>query len=257
MEEFKITKKMENGSFYLLTFSIGALLFFLLAEIMRIIMLGVFEAKTPGFALEFLELLSQYKLNLFTDDMWLVLTSSMFFSNLILGILMIIFLKKIFIRDFKRFKEDLGHNIGGIFIGFVFLIVINLLMTNIYKLFGITGVSDNQATILLGFESKYAIFMYLGVLLAPLTEEIIFRQLFFGVIEEKFKWPWYLNVIISAAIFAALHDVSIFFIQYFLMGLVLCLGYSLFKKNIFVPIGIHFLNNAVPLLFVTIMNIIK
>src|SRR5690554_5084990 len=99
MEEFKITKKMENGSFYLLTFSIGALLFFLLAEIMRIIMLGVFEAKTPGFALEFLELLSQYKLNLFTDDMWLVLSSSMFFSNLILGILMIIFLKKIFIRD--------------------------------------------------------------------------------------------------------------------------------------------------------------
>src|SRR5690554_3689982 len=107
MEEFRITKKMENGSFYLLTFAIGALMFLLLGEIIRTVMISVFEVRSPGFAMEFLQLFAQYKLELFTDDMWMILTSSMFFSNLILGILMIIFLRKLFVRDFKRFKEDL------------------------------------------------------------------------------------------------------------------------------------------------------
>lgn len=256
MEEFRISKKVDNGNFYLIAFSIGAAIFFVLGSLIQVVLMAVFEAKTPGFIKEFLRLIGSYQLNLFTDDMWFLFTSSLFFSNFILGILMIIFLRKLLVRDIKRFIEDFWHNTAGVIVGFIFMIAISLLMSNIYRLFGISGVSENQESILLGFSSKYSVFMYLGVLLAPLTEEIVFRQLFFGVVEEKFKWPWYVSVLISSIIFAALHDVGVFFFQYFLMGLVLSLSYSLFKKNIFVPIGIHFLNNALPLLAIAIMNII-
>ncbi|HHZ11339.1 MAG TPA: hypothetical protein GYA05_01355, partial [Acholeplasmataceae bacterium] len=42
---------------------------------------------------------------------------------------------------------------------------------------------------------------------------------------------------------------DIFFFQYLPMALVLCIAYSISKNNIFVPMGIHFLNNATIIIY--------
>lgn len=247
-EEFRISKKITNGDFYLIALIIAGALFLLIGAIFQYISLAYFEVRTPGFITSLMELLDEGKYLSFTDDMWFTLVMPVFMRNFILLILFGVFLRKVLLRDLKKFKEDFWHNIAGIIIGMMFILVLTVIITNVYKLLGIEGNSENQEQIVSGFQSKHAYLLYFGVLLAPFVEEVIFRQFIFGVVEEKFKWPWWVSVIASAIIFAAIHDTGIFFFQYLLTSLVLCLSYAYFKKNIWVPIGIHFLNNALPLL---------
>jgi len=65
--------------------------------------------------------------------------------------------------------------------------------------------------------------------------------------------PKIVVIILSACVFAALHATDIFFFQYLFLALVLTCSYALFKNNIIISIGIHFLNNAMILLYVCIM----
>lgn len=126
-------------------------------------------------------------------------------------------------------------------------------MSQIYTYFGVGGTSANQESIVMALDSSSAVFMYLSVvLLAPLVEELLFRKVLYGMVEETFKMPKIVSIIGSALIFASLHAVDVFFFQYFFMALVLCSSYSLFRNNILIPMGIHFLNNATILAYIFI-----
>ena len=248
MDEFKISKRLSNGDFYIVNLLVGGALFLLIGTIVQVIAFQVFEIRTPGFVEELMRYYEKGLYDKFTDDMWFSFILPLFLRNFLLAIIFILLLRKALFWDLKRFKTDFLSNIAGIIIGMVFILVLTVLANNIYELIGIEDTSANQASIVSGFKGKYAYLMFASVLIAPFVEEILFRKFIYGLIEEKFKWPWWSSVIISAVIFAAIHDTSVFFFQYFFTSLVLCLSYSLFKKNIWVPIGIHFLNNSLPLL---------
>lgn len=238
---------MDNGNFYLLAFLIGFALFILLQNIVMIVAMGIMENKYPGFIQDFQAAVSDMKNmpTLMTDRMWAVQNLSQFIGNFLLAIIMIVFLRKSFAWDWKRFKSEWKSNVLTIIFGFVIIYVLNIIMVMIYNLLQIPGDSTNQQIIEAAINSNTGIYMFLSVLLlAPFIEEIIFRKLLFGTVEEKFRLRPIFAILISGVIFAGMHATDIFFFQYFPMALVLCVTYALSKNNIFVAIGIHFLNNS-------------
>jgi membrane protease YdiL (CAAX protease family) len=211
--------------------------------------------KVPGFKVEFTEALTNFKL--MNDLMWGVQNISQFIGEVVLSALIVLFLGKRIVNGFKEFKKNLMGNIGLIVGGFLILLFVSAILNYLYEeVFKITGTAENQLLIEAAIGSSTGIFMILTVVfLAPFVEEIIYRDLMFGILEKKFRFKPILAVIISAALFAALHAVDVFFFQYFAMGLILSGSYSYSRNNIFIPMGIHFLNNASVLFYVAIMVI--
>lgn len=84
------------------------------------------------------------------------------------------------------------------------------------------------------------------VFIAPIIEEMIFRGLLLGGIEKKYK-STILPIIYSSIVFAAIHGLPSFFIQIFLIGMVL--GFLSIKFNsVFPGIVLHSINNLLTLL---------
>ena len=253
VDEKRISKHMTNGVFYLVAFLVGFVLFYLLRVVVQLVLMGYYEAKIPGFLNDFQSFVNKEQYDLFSNQMWSVMNISQFLGTLILGIIMFVFLGKNIVRDLKRFKEHAGENVIAIIFGFIFILIGQNLMTKLYTYLGIEGTSGNQESILMALNSSTSVFMYLSVvILAPVVEELLFRKVLYGMVEETFKMPKIVSIIASALVFAALHAVDVFFFQYFFMALVLCSSYSLFRNNIIVPIGIHFLNNATILAYIFI-----
>ena len=72
---------------------------------------------------------------------------------------------------------------------------------------------------------------------APIVEELIFRGLCYG--SMKRVMPKWIGILISSALFGAVHGNAISFVYAGLLGIILCLIYD--KTNsIFVPILLHF-----------------
>lgn len=237
-------KKLKNGDFYLLAFLVAFVLMFLLNIVIKSVVSGIYEISNPGFTASMNNLIVNGLYDKFTERNWNVLNISQFVSQLILLIIMLIFLGKSIINNFEDFKKDWKYNILLIVLGFALLTIISAQLNLFYISLGITGSPENQDLLEYSMGASSGILMILSVaILAPLVEELLFRKLLYGVVEEKFKLSKIFAVLVSAVIFAALHAVDIFFFQYFVMAIFLCGSYVLSKNNIVVPIGIHFLNN--------------
>lgn len=251
MDEIRFSKKFKNADFYLISFIVSFAAFFLLREIIMLIIMTINEGKEDGFSQIFLDLWSSGKYEDFSQTMWGTINLSQFLGNLLLLIPLIILLAKAIFRDLKIFKSELWHNIAVVIFGFALMFFGQSFLARVYQYFDIYDTSDNQALINFALQSDTKIFIIFSVVvLAPLLEELVFRKLFFGFLEEKLKFPRILVLFLSAALFASLHALDIFFFQYFFMALILAGSYVLSKKNIIIPIGIHFLNNAMILLYV-------
>jgi len=249
----RISKKIENGNFYLIALLLSLFLFYFLQVVVMNIGVFVIDFRSPGFATQFTEEVAAGNFGQMSEYTLGIFNMSQFIGEIILAGIMVAFLGKELIKDYKRFKEKLGYHIFVIISGFVILYLLNYGLTLIYEELGIRGTSDNQQAIEMALAASTGIFMLLAViLLAPFVEEIIFRKLLFGVVEEKLKFPPILAIIISAIIFAAIHAIDVFFFQYFAMAIVLCGSYSLFKNNIYIPMGIHLINNSTVLFFIAI-----
>lgn len=251
MNDLRVMKGISNRNFYIIGFLVSFVLFYLLRVVFQFGLLFYFESKTPGFANDFANLSNQENgISLFTNEMWSVLNLSQFFGTLVLTIGLIPFLKRPLIKGYNQFKKNIWNNIGAIIIGFLFVMLVQSIIGLIFNYFNIEGTSENQDSIVKALSSSTRIFILLSVVvIAPIVEELLFRQLLHGLLQESFKLPRIITVFISAALFASLHATDIFFIQYFSMALILSGSYALFKENIFIPIGIHFLNNALVLVY--------
>ena len=85
-----------------------------------------------------------------------------------------------------------------------------------------------------------------AVILAPVIEELVFRQAFRNIITNN-----WLFIIISGLVFGSLHVITsyetptdlLYLIPYSAPGIIF--AYTLVKsKNIFVPMGLHFIHNG-------------
>ncbi len=128
-----------------------------------------------------------------------------------------------------------------------FYILIGMALSNLLIIPFSDGIAQNQENVL-GLLRDMPVYMYFSaVFFAPLTEELVFRQGFRQVIlNDK------LFILLSGLSFGVVHIISSndiisqlpFLPAYTIPGLIF--AYLLVKsKNIFVPMGIHFVHNGV------------
>lgn len=256
-EEFKYFKKLDNKSFYIIAFLVSLILFFFLSSVFQAIFIVAFEVKTPGFIEELQTYMALGDYSLLSDQMWASITLPQFLGNLTLIVLLLVLLGKSLVADFKKFRKDWLKNIGIIILSFGAILVGMNLIGSVYELLGIEGSSNNQELINYALSSSTKYYMMISIVLfAPLLEELIFRKLLFGLVETSMKLSGIVAVIISSVVFAALHiDFSnlkdlVFIFQYLFLAGAISFSYYKFDRNIYIPIGIHFLNNFLSLLVI-------
>ncbi|WP_417345084.1 CPBP family intramembrane glutamic endopeptidase [Ferrimonas sp.] len=87
--------------------------------------------------------------------------------------------------------------------------------------------------------------VFLGtVILAPLAEELFYRQFLWQALQQQWQRPW-LTIVLTSAAWAMVHGqyTWVGLVHIFLFGLIL--GWSRHKsESLWVPIGLHSLNNG-------------
>ena len=187
-------------------------------------------------------------LNLSRD---LIILISDFGVYFILSILLFIITKKYLKEEIHKLK-DIGflRLIIYIIIGFVLVMIGNVVGSQIKELLSGDMVSNNQAMVEASLtNNKFKIFSILSItLLGPFVEEVVFRQNLF-VIGRYFKVNDIVILLISSILFGLMHVVFTFDFSslpiYFFGGLMYGLIY-LKSDCIYVPILSHVIVNLLP-----------
>lgn len=185
----------------------------------------------------------------------LKLIVSIIYELLILITIIFIYLKTIS-TDFADFKTNMKYYINKYlkywFLNLGLMSISNIIIINITNINNSTN--QEYVTKLLGKFPLYAIIA--TVLIAPLTEELIFRL----NIRKIFKND-ILFIIISGLLFGALHltvatsiKELLFIIPYSIPGMIFAYTYTK-SDNIFVPIFLHTLHNTVMIILQILLTI--
>lgn len=89
--------------------------------------------------------------------------------------------------------------------------------------------------------ADYLIFVILGVLIAPVLEELVFRGILFRRLGKRFGL--WVGIIISSIFFGISH-ITLSVVGATFFGVATCILYMKYK-NILVPMAVHFVNNAI------------
>ncbi|MFH0767671.1 MAG: CPBP family intramembrane glutamic endopeptidase [Bacillota bacterium] len=167
---------------------------------------------------------------------------------------LILLLKFEFVGDFKEFKVIKNQWISIIVIGYLYLMLGNILsgyasdfLGDLFNLAPAEAV--NQMTIIRALNSSGAIFMVLSaVVMGPIVEELVFRKSIFGLFKSD-----KMGLVVSSVLFGSIHligEVSILAalvngISYFVMGFIFGYIYLKNNRNIMAPIAVHILSNLI------------
>lgn len=168
------------------------------------------------------------------------------------------FTRQLFIEDWQKTKKNILLTIGLIVAGVMAIFFLSGIVGVIYEKLGIEGTSENQESLEVMLASKYGLVMIISIVIfAPILEELIFRKFLFGIAEEKFKWPGWAAILISSLVFSLVHLTSgdfEYILLYLPQALVMGVLYHYSKNNIFVSIGIHFLNNLIAVIGIFVLG---
>lgn len=183
-----------------------------------------------------------------------------FIVSLILFILLFILYFNTIKKDFKDFKKNLKTNILYILKLFVIFILLKYMITIISTFiiillkYDTSNLLSNNQEMVEKYVKAAPFLMFLSMsILGPFYEECIFRLGFKKVINNK-----WIYIIVSGSLFGLLHvfplneGVSLILgivqsISYVTMGIFF--SYIYYKTdNIFISIGLHFLNNFLSVL---------
>lgn len=186
-------------------------------------------------------------------------------ASINLGIYIILFLTCAipYLRELKHDASVLRRSVGVVsFLATWFLILYAVdfatgILNNI-----INGgeTSTNQESI--NTVAKYDVYNYIilfvtAVFIGPIVEEVVFRQAFFDVINKPLP-----ALIISSLFFASIHihagdgnllHMIIVAIPYFASGIVFGLTYEKGSRNIWLPILVHSISNAISLIVLLVL----
>lgn len=150
-----------------------------------------------------------------------------------------------------------------IFIGYGLSLVSVILVNIVLRIFGLSiPESENQKTIELIQQVAPVPMIITAVLLAPITEELVFRQ---GIAEVVYRFSdmlfksvnmsrvkdvmVILSVVVSGVLFGFIHVMGngdyIAMIPYAVSGIVYTIFYFISGRNVMVTIGAHMLNNLI------------
>lgn len=179
-----------------------------------------------------------------TTTFYKILTTILSPISFILVFLIISVKSKANIKAVKTKKMNFVSILTIILISFACLFLISPII-NVYDSF-LTSVGVKEQTLPISLDSPskliYLIFS-LGIL-APITEEFVFRGIIFNGLKEKGLKS---AVLISSLLFMLMHLSLHQTIYQFLLGIVLALVYY-YTQNIFASILVHFINNTFVLL---------
>ena len=184
--------------------------------------------------------------------------SSAIYANIVLFFLATVAIVSIMWREIR--SESLAHpmNIDKI-IGWTAL---GLLLAWVgefaasYFLFEVVGVdsSSENSEIIIQIAKMNPLFIVSAAILGPILEEIIFRKILFGYLNEKFN-VW-IAAFVSSLIFGLVHMEMQTLIVYMVMGLVF--AYIYWKtKRIIIPILVHVSINSFAVLIPLVVNVEK
>jgi len=180
----------------------------------------------------------------------------------LLFLIFIILFRKYFVEQLLDLKTRIAQILFILVVGFLAMIAVSVLSSIILQSIGVTETSENQEALNMLIEGsmfdKISLFIF-AVILAPVVEEFVFRKAILnmfhfeqgyddGGIGFKFRNLILASfaVIISSLAFGFVHVSSGDFVQiiyYAFLGIVLGTLYLVSKKNIYVPIFVHFLIN--------------
>lgn len=160
-----------------------------------------------------------------------------------------LFIKNHLRENWVAFKKNhilYGFYISGIFFGLLFL---NVFVGILFELIKFTSPAQNQAALEQLAEGPIYVkvmLVILTIIVAPITEELIFRKGLFGVVEAiQEKWftfshkytKYIIPSLTSGLLFGAIHvlgDHPLQILPYLLSGLILSVFYVLSEKNLYV-----------------------
>lgn len=159
--------------------------------------------------------------------------------------------------DFKAFKDMKSQWISIIVIGYLYLILGNVISEYASDFLGdilelAPAEAINQMVIMRALNSSGAIFMILSaVIMGPIVEELIFRKSIIGLFKSN-----KMGLIVSSVLFGSIHLIGepsilaalVNGISYFVMGFIFGYIYLKNNKNIMAPIAVHILSNLISIL---------
>ena len=176
------------------------------------------------------------------------------FSNSVVALCLFFMYRKSLIKEFKEFKNKFW-DIADLSIKYWILGLIAMALSNILiGFFTPSKIANNEAGVQNIITQVPFIAFILTTVLAPFTEEIIFRKAF----KENFKEKT-LFILMSGIVFGSLHVISsvttlydyLYIIPYSALGIAFaCLYYK--TDNIFSSMFVHMLHNGI----LTILSII-
>lgn len=152
---------------------------------------------------------------------------------------------------FRRPSPRLFHLLWQIPVAIIVCACIQGLSLGLLALTGMdtttAGAADDPLTDIAGLPSSLAVFAVLVVAgLTPLWEEVLFRGAFLDGLSRRFRPA--VAIVLSAAIFAAVHVIPLSFPYLFTLGIALAL-LRRFHQNLWAPILLHAANNGLVVLF--------
>lgn len=168
------------------------------------------------------------------------------FSNCVLLIILFLIFRKDLIEEWKRFRKKFLENIDiGIkywLVGLGIMMISNIIITFVINL----GQAANEQAVQSMISSLPWLMLINAGLIAPCTEEIIFRKGF----KKAFPNKW-LFIILSAIVFGALHVVTsmtspielLYIIPYGALGAAFAYMYQK-TDTIFTSIAMHMFHNT-------------
>lgn len=173
-------------------------------------------------------------------------------SQVLITLILFVFIDKMgFITDWQRTKKSFGTFLVQVTTGIIAVLAVLYLSSYVLQLLGVTTTSENEMTIMSMFTAdpvQLVLLFLMLVVITPIVEEMVFRKALFIIIEPRLGSI--LAIVLSGAVFGLMHVLAgqdfIQAIPYVAMGMTLGFIYHNSKKNIYVTITVHALNNLIP-----------
>ena len=170
-------------------------------------------------------------------------------------LLAILSFRETFQKDTIQLKGKKLKTIGYIFLGFICVLLMQGITGSIIdKLFGVLPPSSEGQMRLLNSNPVYLIFSML--IFSPIVDQLTFRKAFRDLIPNQFLFVLLSSLIYGTiyVIFGVTEAISyIFIISYTLIAMLYALFY-LKSDNIYVPIGMHVLQNAMAIMMYLLLQ---
>jgi|GEM_PF-1690655 len=156
-------------------------------------------------------------------------------------------------------KHPFEYFLNGLYYYLLFLpilFVVTAFSFYIFKAINFTPEPQEIILLYLRTDSFYLMFIifFLSCIVAPFSEELIFRGMIYAGLKQRFSIP--LSMILSSLIFALLHNEIFVMAGLFAFGIFL--SYLFEKhKNLWLSISVHFFNNFFTTVIILMFKYLK